>query len=49
MKLYDKMIGIVGTEYKLLSAVEVADGEANESPFVVSLLKKTSKGLTSFL
>ena len=43
MKLYDKMIGIVGTEYKLLAAVEIVDGEANESPFIVPLLKETRR------
>jgi len=42
MRLYDKLIGVVGTKYKLLSAVEITDGDANESPFIVSSLKETN-------
>lgn len=41
MRLYGKMVGIVGTEYKLLSAIEIIDGVAGEDPFIVPLLERT--------
>ena len=41
MRLYDKMICVIGTEYKLISSVTVTDGPDNEAPFIVPLLKKT--------
>lgn len=43
MKLYDRMICVIGTEYKLISAVEITEGEAHESPFVIPLVKQTHK------
>jgi transposase len=43
MKLYDRMIGVIGKEYKLLSAVEITEGQANESPFIIPLLEETNK------
>lgn len=43
VQLYDKMIGIVGMKFKLLSAVEITEGTANETPFIVPLLEETSK------
>jgi transposase len=43
MKIYDRMIGVVGVEYKLLSAVEITDGESNECPFLIPLLTETNK------
>ena len=42
MRLYDKLVCVVGTKYKLLSAAEITEGTANESPFVVPLLKESS-------
>lgn len=43
MKLYDRMVCILGTEYKVISAVEITEGSANESPFIVPLLKEAHK------
>lgn len=42
MRLYDRLIGIVGTKYKLLSAVEITEGADNEAPFIVPLLAETA-------
>lgn len=42
MLLYDRLIGIIGTKYKLLSAVEIAEGTDNEAPFIVPLLAETA-------
>lgn len=41
MRLYDKMICLIGTEYKLISAVTITDGPDNESPFIKPLLEQT--------
>jgi len=41
MKLYDRMVFMMGTEYKLLSAVEIIAGTANEAPLIVPLLEET--------
>ena len=41
MKLYDRMIFIMGTKYKLLSAVEVVEGTSNEKGHIVPLLEET--------
>lgn len=43
VRLYDRMIGIVGTEYKMFAAVEITEGLANESPFLIPLLEKTRR------
>lgn len=43
MKLYDRMICVLGTEYKIISAVVITDGQDNESPFVKPLLQETHK------
>lgn len=43
MKLYDRMICILGTEYKVISAVEVTDGTGNESPFIKPLMQETHR------
>lgn len=43
IRLYDKMIGIVGVKYKMMSAVEITEGTANEAPFIVPLLEATNK------
>jgi transposase len=42
LRLYDKLVFIMGTKYKLLSAAEVTEGIANEAPFVVPLLAETA-------
>ena len=41
MKLYDKMIFMMGTKYKLLSAVEIAEGTNNEKEHIIPLLEET--------
>jgi len=41
MRLYDRMVFMMGTEYKLLSAVEITEGTANEGPFIIPLLEET--------
>lgn len=38
MKLYDKMIFMMGTQHKLLSAVDIADGTDNEKTHIIHLL-----------
>ena len=41
---YDKMVGMIGTTYKLYSAVSItSNGNANESPFFVPLLERTAE------
>jgi len=44
VRLFDMMIGIIGTEYKLLTAVQIERGPVDENPFLVPLLEET-KGL----
>lgn len=40
---YQKFMGMCGVKYKLYSAIEFAEGTANESPFLVPLLNETSR------
>ena len=40
-RMWEKAISIIGHKYKMLSAAVIADGKANESPFLVPLLSET--------
>jgi transposase len=40
---YKKFIGMCGVRYKLYSAIELTDGEANECPYLEPLLAKTAE------
>jgi len=45
---YEKMVAMVGTTYKLISAVELPDPPtAHESPFFLSLLQETASNYSS--
>lgn len=41
MRLYDRMIFMMGTKYKLLSAVDITEGTAHEGPSIIPLLEDT--------
>ena len=42
-RTWEKAISIIGHKYKILSAAVIADGKANESPFLIPLLEATMK------
>jgi len=43
VRLFDMMIFTMGTEYKLLTGVEITRGPVDENPFIVPLLKETKR------
>ena len=43
MRLYDKMIAIIGTRHQLIAAVEIVGGTAHEAPFLIPLLDEVKE------